>query len=143
MSPTSASWRRLEPLFFIAGQPVRDVLLGGNCGGIGVARACGMGYHFGMTTLTAEAEIAEDGRVTIAEPLPGWVRPGHARVLLVVDDDARGSVGQPRFKPEATPEMIARRKKALASVRRLNPYRDIADPAAWQREIRRDESLAD
>ena len=94
-----------------------------------------------MTTLTAEAEIAADGRVTIAEPLPGWVRPGHARVLLVVDDDARGSVGQRRPRPEATPEMIARRKKALASVRRLNPYRDIADPAAWQREIRRDRPL--
>lgn len=94
-----------------------------------------------MTTLTAEAEIAADGRVTIAEPLPGWVRPGHARVLLVVDDDARGGVGQRRPRPEATPEMIARRKKALASARQLNPYRDIADPAAWQKEIRRDRPL--
>jgi len=94
-----------------------------------------------MTTLTAEAEIAADGRVTIAEPLPGWVRPGHARVLLVVDDDARGIAPPPRLKPEATPEMVARRKKALASVRRLNPYRAIADPAAWQREIRRDRPL--
>jgi hypothetical protein len=94
-----------------------------------------------MTTLTAEAEIAADGRVTIAEPLPGWVRPGHARVLLVVDDDACGNLGQRSPKPEATPEMVARRKKALASVRRLNPYRDIADPAAWQREIRRDREL--
>jgi len=26
-------------------------------------------------------------------------------------------------------------------VRRLNPYRDIADPAAWQKEIRRDRPL--
>ncbi|MCX6969312.1 MAG: hypothetical protein NTV93_04040 [Verrucomicrobia bacterium] len=94
-----------------------------------------------MTTLTAEAEIDADGRVTIAEPLPGWVRAGHARVLLVVDDDAQGCAGQRRPKPEATPEMIARRKKALASVRRLNPYRDIADPSAWQREIRRDRPL--
>ena len=94
-----------------------------------------------MTTLTAEAEIAADGRVTIAEPLPGWVRPGHARVLLVVNDDAWGSVGQRCPMPEATPEMVARRKKALASVRRLNPYRDIADPSAWQREIRQDRPL--
>jgi hypothetical protein len=94
-----------------------------------------------MKTLTAEAEIAADGRVTIAEPLPGWVRAGHARVLLVVDDAAQGSASQPRFKSEATPEMVARRKKALASVRRMNPYRDIADPASWQREIRQDRPL--
>jgi len=94
-----------------------------------------------MTTLTAEAEIAADGRVTIAEPLPGWVRAGHARVLLMVDDEARAISAHPSLKPEATPEMVARRKKALASVRRLNPYRDIADPAAWQREIRRDREL--
>ena len=94
-----------------------------------------------MKTLTAEAVIAADGRVTIAEPLPGWVRPGHARVLLVVDDAAQGSAGQRGPKLEATPEMIARRKTALASVRRLNPYRDVGDPAAWQREIRRDRPL--
>jgi len=94
-----------------------------------------------MTTLTAEAEIAADGRVTIAEPLPGWVRAGHARVLLMVDDDAHDISAHPRLKPEATPEMVSRRKKALASVRRLNPYRDIADPAAWQKEIRRDRPL--
>ena len=61
--------------------------------------------------------------------------------VLVVDDDARGIAAAPRLKPEATPEMVARRKKALASVRRLNPYRDIADPAAWQREIRQDRPL--
>jgi hypothetical protein len=94
-----------------------------------------------MTTLTAEAEIAADGRVTIAEPLPKWVRPGHARVFLMVDDAAPGSGSEPRLKPEATPEMVARRKRALASARRLNPYRDVVDPAAWQKEIRRDRPL--
>jgi len=94
-----------------------------------------------MTTFTADAEIAEDGRVTISEPLPGWVKPGHARVLLMVDTDARGIAAPLRFKVEATPEMVARRKTALASVRRLNPYRGIPDPVAWQREIRLDRPL--
>ncbi len=93
-----------------------------------------------MTTLTAEAEIAEDGMVTIAKPLPGWVRPGPVRVLLMVDE-VPGSAGQCRPTLEATPEMVERRKKALASARRLNPYRNIADPVAWQREIRRDREL--
>ncbi len=94
-----------------------------------------------MTTLTADAVIAEDGRVTIPEPLPGWVKPGHARVVLVVDDEARAAAEQPRPKPVATPEMVARRKKALESVRQLNPYRDLVDPASWQREVRRDRPL--
>ena len=41
----------------------------------------------------------------------------------------------------ATPEMIARREAALENVRKLNPYRDITDPVAWQREIREDRPL--
>ena len=46
-----------------------------------------------------------------------------------------------RQKLSATPEMIALRRAALTEVRKLNPYRDIADPVAWQREIRQDRPL--
>ena len=41
--------------------------------------------------------------------------------------------------------MIAQREKAFAALRRLherNPYRDIEDPVAWQREIRKDRPLS-
>ncbi len=31
--------------------------------------------------------------------------------------------------------------EALKRVRELNPYRDIADPVAWQREVREDRPL--
>ena len=51
------------------------------------------------------------------------------------------SVKANRQKLTATPEMIALRKAALDEVRKLNPYRDIADPAAWQKEIRQDRPL--
>ena len=45
-------------------------------------------------------------------------------------------------KPKiATPEMIARRKAAWERLRQLNPFRDIEDPVAWQREIREDRQL--
>jgi hypothetical protein len=46
-----------------------------------------------------------------------------------------------RQKLTATPEMIALRKAALDEVRKLNPYREIDDPAAWQKEIRADRPL--
>jgi hypothetical protein len=38
--------------------------------------------------------------------------------------------------------MIARRETALENVRKLNPYRDITDPVAWQREMREDRLAA-
>jgi hypothetical protein len=44
----------------------------------------------------------------------------------------------PREIPRATPETIARRLAALERVRERNPYREIVDPVAWQREIRAD-----
>jgi hypothetical protein len=93
-----------------------------------------------MTTLKAEAMIAPDGKVTISEPLPGWVKPGHARVLILLDE---GNAVPRTVHPNAvaSAEMVARRKRALDAVRQLNPYRDIEDPAKWQREIRRDRPL--
>lgn len=57
-------------------------------------------------------------------------------VLTVTDEVAGGS--PKRRTPVATPEMIAARLAALEEVRKLNPYREITDPVAWQREIRED-----
>ena len=88
-----------------------------------------------------DAEIAADGSVKIVTPLPAWVKPGPARVLVVVEDSPESRAQSPRPKLTATPEMIARRKAALAEVRKLNPYRDITDPVAWQKEIRKDRPL--
>lgn len=46
-----------------------------------------------------------------------------------------------RQKLTASPEVIARRSAALEEIRKLNPYREISDPVAWQREIREDRPL--
>ena len=43
-----------------------------------------------------------------------------------------------RVIPTATPEMLAKRAAAFEEVRKLNPFRDITDHVAWQREIRED-----
>ena len=97
--------------------------------------------HSGVKTVTTDAEIAADGSVKIVTPLPAWVKPGRARVLVAVEDSPESQAQSPRPRLTATPEMIARRKAALAEVRKLNPYRDITEPAAWQKEIRKDRPL--
>ena len=90
-----------------------------------------------MNTLETDVEIGADGSVKLLSPLPAWLKPGRAHVVLTVDSPPQG--GKPkREKLIATPEMIARRMAALEEVRKLDPYRDIADPVAWQQEIRTD-----
>ena len=56
-------------------------------------------------------------------------------------ESPQGQQQPKRQKLTATPEMIARRVAALEQIRKLNPYRDITDPLAWQREIREDRPL--
>jgi hypothetical protein len=43
-----------------------------------------------------------------------------------------------RLIPSATPEMLLRRKEALETARKLDPYREILDPVDWQQTIRED-----
>lgn len=93
-----------------------------------------------MATLETDIEIGADGSVRLLSPLPSWLKPGRAHVLLTVE--SANEPGQPpRQTHTATPEMIARRAAALEEVRKLNPYRDITDPVAWQREAREDRPL--
>jgi hypothetical protein len=89
-----------------------------------------------MNTLETDIEIAADGSMKLLSPMPDWLKPGRAHVLLTVPDATEGK--PKRQIPQATPEMIAARLAALDEVRKLNPYRDITDPVAWQREIRED-----
>ena len=49
--------------------------------------------------------------------------------------------GTSATRPQATPEMLRRRKEAFQKLRELNPFREIEDPVAWQREIRKDRPL--
>ncbi len=45
-----------------------------------------------MKTLETDAEIGEDGRVMLLSPLPDWLKPGKAHVLLVVDAQSEDSI---------------------------------------------------
>ncbi len=91
-----------------------------------------------MQTLETDAEIHPDGSMQILSPLPAWLKPGRSHLLLVLTDP---SDAKPRL-PLATPEMMARRQAAYASLRASGGLRAvIPDPAAWQREIRQDRPL--
>jgi hypothetical protein len=90
-----------------------------------------------MNTLETDVEVAADGSIRLLSPSPDWLKPGDRAHLLLVA--AEGDGAKPRKQvPTATPEMISARAAALEEVRKLNPYRDIADPVEWQRQIRED-----
>jgi hypothetical protein len=92
-----------------------------------------------MKTLETDVEIGADGSVRLLSPLPAWLKPGRAHVLMTVESVEEE---KPQYrKPTATPEMIARRVTALEKIRKINPYREIADPVEWQREMRKDRPL--
>lgn len=94
-----------------------------------------------MNTLQTEAEITADGSVKLLSPLPAWLKPGRAQIILTLKTDPGETTKPPRQKLVATPEMVEAREAALEEIRRLDPFRDIADPVAWQREIRKDRPL--
>ncbi len=95
-----------------------------------------------MNTLETDIEIAADGSMKLLSPLPAWLKPGRAHALLMVTMDTDSEAKPKRPKLTATPEMLEQRKAALKAVRELNPYRDITDPVAWQKEIRQDRPLS-
>ena len=94
-----------------------------------------------MSTITAILEPDADG--TLHLPLPAELRHGKIKIeaRLEAADTELGIAEKPRAQMRATPGMIERRKAALAEIRRLNPFRDITDPVAWQRETREDRPL--
>ena len=93
-----------------------------------------------MKTLETDAEVGADGSLKLLSPLPDWLRPGRTHLLLVL---AEGEGAQAQHRPlNATPEMAQKRKAALQQLRDMGGLSDvITDPAAWQRELRRDRTL--
>lgn len=91
-----------------------------------------------MKTLEADIEIGTDGSMRMLSPLPAWLKPGRAHVLMTVESVEEKPK---RRKLTASPEMISRRVVALEEIRKLNPYREISDPVVWQRDIREDRPL--
>lgn len=89
-----------------------------------------------MSTITAILEADVDG--TLHLPLPAELRHGKIEVTATL----KAANGTSSSVTKATPEMVARRKAALQKLRELGGIRAvIPDPAAWQRELRRDRTL--
>ncbi|CAN5773154.1 hypothetical protein BH20VER1_BH20VER1_12460 [soil metagenome] len=87
-----------------------------------------------MSTITAILEADADG--TLHLPLPADAPRGKLKVTATLEP-ADAAPAQPR----ATPEAIKQRLEAFARLRALNPFRDIKDPVAWEREMREDVKL--
>lgn len=95
-----------------------------------------------MNTIRTEVEITTDGSLKLLSPLPAWLKPGRAQILVMVKNDLEQPVKPKKQMPPATPEMLAARKKALQELREMGGLRDvIPDPLAWQKEIRQDRAL--
>ena len=96
-----------------------------------------------MSTVTVILEPDADGTVHL--PVPPELRHGKLRVvasLQAIAEISKPDLAIIRASLKATPEMMAKRKAALESLRAAGGLRDfISDPSAWQREIRQDRPL--
>jgi hypothetical protein len=90
-----------------------------------------VGMFVGVSTITAILEPDADG--TLHLPLPLDLRKSRVRVTATLEAD---DVGQSNEG--------STREAAIAALKRLRArgtFREISDPVAWQREIRRDRPL--
>ena len=85
-----------------------------------------------MSTITAILEPDVDG--TLHLPIPAEMRSSKVKVTATLES-VEGAV-------VASDSEIKKRFDALDQLRKLNPFREIADPVAWQREIRKDRTLS-
>ena len=88
-----------------------------------------------MSTITAILEPDADG--TLHVPLPAELRSGKVVITATLK-------AVMETEPAETQEQLTRRKEAVAALKRLRTrgtFREIIDPVAWQREIRKDRPL--
>jgi hypothetical protein len=86
-----------------------------------------------MSTITAILEPDADG--TLHLPLPAELRHGKIKVEAKLEPATGGTGGA---------EEAERQRRLLGIMERIrarNPFKDIGDPAAWQRTMREDVRL--
>ena len=92
-----------------------------------------IGSHFAklrsMTTLTAQAEITADHRLTMNVPVSADLPVGLVEVTVAL------------AKPN--PRLVSNNRNAVAILREIAARGDVhvPDPVAWQREVRADRPL--
>ena len=75
-----------------------------------------------MNTLETDVEVSADGSLKLLSPLPEWLKPGPAHVLLSVPNGA--STKPKRVIPTATPEILAKRATAFDAIRAMGGLKD-------------------
>ena len=84
-----------------------------------------------MSTISAILEPDVDG--TLHLPIPPEMRSSKVKVTATLERMGASDV------PSDSVSKV--RMVALEELRKLNPFREIIDPVAWQREIRKDRPL--
>ena len=86
-----------------------------------------------MSTITAILEADADG--TLHLPLPAELR--HGKIKVEAKLEAAPREGGDAAEAERQRRLLAIMKR----IRARNPFKEIKDPAAWQREMREDVKL--
>jgi len=81
-----------------------------------------------VSTITAILEPDADGTVHL--PLPAELRHGKVRVEAKVEAVETPAIDEEQRKRELL--------EIMERIRARNPFKNIADPVAWQREMRED-----
>lgn len=81
-----------------------------------------------MSTINAILEPDADG--TLHLPLPAELRVGKVRVEATVEAVKANGISEEQRRVELL--------EIMERIRKRNPFKDIADPVAWQREVRED-----
>ena len=84
-----------------------------------------------MSTITAILDADADG--TLHLPLPAELRGGKIRVEAKMEAVEKSDVSEEQRKAELL--------EIMERIRARNPFKDITDPVAWQREMREDVTL--
>jgi hypothetical protein len=85
-----------------------------------------------MSTITAILEADADGSLHL--PLPAELRHGKIKITATLEpvEDQAG---------EAEAQRQRRLSEIMDRIRERNPFKSVADPVAWQREVREDRPL--
>lgn len=86
-----------------------------------------------MSTITAILEPDPDG--TLHVPLPAELR--HGKVKIEAKLELAGSEVSDAVEAERQRRLLG----IMQRIRTRNPFQDISDPVAWQREMREDVKL--
>jgi hypothetical protein len=86
-----------------------------------------------MSTITAILEPDPDG--TLHVPLPAELRHGKVKI------EAKLELAESEVSDAVEAERQRRLLGIMQRIRARNPFQDISDPVAWQREMREDVKL--